>query len=113
MLRFFAHSSLVLAALSLAANLSQSAETVDLSPKFEPGQIMRVSIDFEAGGNQLVRTVAPVTDQNGATSSDERQLPASVVATLQYDERRLAAPRSDAPRPGTQLALRYYQRAEE
>ncbi len=135
MLRFIAHHCSFLAALLACARvttMAHAAQTIDLSPKIEPGQIVRVSIDFEAGGNQLVRIVAPAkqptppnnpsgevaaargpTDQNATAANNEKQLPASVVATLQYDERRLSALNAKTAKPGTQLALRYYDRAEE
>jgi hypothetical protein len=84
-------------------------------PRYDPAQILRVSIDFEAGGNALVRMTAPVgsSSVSGATGSasvSETQLPVSVTATLQYDERRVATAAQVSP--GRPIAVRYYDRAE-
>jgi hypothetical protein len=102
----FAISVFIFSALPIA---TYAAGTIELTPKIEPGQTVRVTIEFEAGGNQLVRIIE---DAKAAPKGEEKQLPASVVANLQYDERRLA-PREGRFQPGTPLAVRYYDRAEE
>jgi hypothetical protein len=141
MLRNIARVCPILILSALITAPAWGDETVDLTPRYQPGQTMRVSIDFQAGGNALVR-VAANGDPSGATGSTganpapgataapnaETQLPVSVAATLQYDERLLAPSRSgatgsasasaglgatgSASAPGTPLAVRYYNQAE-
>ena len=128
----------------LAATPARAADTIDLSPRFEPKQTMRVSINFEAGGNALVRTTAngepaspglslPKSAGGGATPgaigsassgatgsasalpapATQQQLPVSVTATLQYDERLLVPVRTAQQlQPGAPIAVRHYNQAE-
>jgi hypothetical protein len=85
--------------------LTQAAETIDLSPQMAE-DVVRVAIDLSAGGHALVQ--GRDADQ---TDSQERQLPMSVAARIEYLERRLALP-ATANSQGTILAARYYDRAE-
>jgi hypothetical protein len=99
----------ILLTLRLTSAPAHAADSIDLSPRFEPGQTLRVSVDFQAGGNALVRlsgsnpnegasgSVSGVTGSardSNKNANNETHLPISVVATLQYDERRLAPFRS-------------------
>jgi len=85
--------------------LTSAAETIDLSPQ-PTDDVVRVAIDFSAGGHALVQRMN--TRQEDST---EQQLPMSVVAKIEYLERRLVSP-TTAAGDGTLLAVRYYNRAE-
>ncbi|MEX0641229.1 MAG: hypothetical protein WD468_00930 [Pirellulales bacterium] len=87
------------------------AESIDLSPHIEANTLTRVTIDLDAGGNDVVRAA---TDAQGAdaNNSAERKLPMSVSAKLQYDERRIVGTAGDVPQNLSPLAIRYYNRAE-
>jgi hypothetical protein len=84
-------------------------ESINLSPRVEPNTLTRVTIELDAGGNDVVRAA---TDSKGATvKNGEQKLPMSVSAKLQYDERRLESGASNASR-NQPLCLRYYTVAE-
>jgi hypothetical protein len=89
------------------ARISAAAELIELSPRWDARQIARITVNFEAGGNAAVRLEA----EAAATAGKEEQLPISVQASLQYDERRLATGPGPAAE-GALLAARYYNQAE-
>jgi hypothetical protein len=116
---------------AFAAGPARAAdEKIDLTPRFQPAQTLRVTVNFEAGGNALVRVAstggfassngepaaASVGAAGSASAPTETQLPISVNANLQYDERRLVPVRgatvSASVRPGTPLAVRHYHDAQ-
>src|SRR5262245_47996440 len=99
---------LFLGLLVSSAQAEPTDETVDLTPRIAINSATRVSIDLDAGGNDVVRTQAEST---GATAA-EQKLPMSVAAKLQYDERRLASNSADFSQEGAKLAIRYYETAE-
>jgi hypothetical protein len=75
--------------------------TIDLAPRVGTAELAQVTIELDAGGTLWVR---PTKDR----SADERKLPMSVVAKLQYDEHRVAPPTGGHP----VRAVRWYDVAE-
>lgn len=95
-------------AAALGAIVARAEPPIDLSPRTAPNDLTSVSIDLQAGGSTLVR--AENVEQG--TLGPEQQLPMSVSARLQYDERRLAGASAAAVAGGAPLAVRYYHLAE-
>jgi hypothetical protein len=95
--------------LAGAARAEPTAKKIDLRPRIEPDSLVRVTVELDAGGNDLVRG----TVNKGVTAKDraEQKLPMSVSAKLQYDERRIAGDTDTAER-NLPLAVRYYNVAE-
>ena len=97
--------------LAGSVRADSQTESIDLSPRIDPHTVTRVTIELDAGGNDLVR--AETDDKVAASATGgEQKLPMSVSAKLQYDERRLMGISSDASQAPTPLAIRYYDRAE-
>ncbi len=108
----FSRMTIVIAGLLAgSAHADSTTETIDLAPRIEPNTLSRVTIDLDAGGNDVVRAA---TDDKGAALKDgaEQKLPMSVAAKLQYDERRLVGAAGDTSQNSSPLAVRHYNRAE-
>lgn len=104
-------SSLAVVAIWLSTSIPQlraNDAPIDLTPNINPGDTVRVSIEFEAGGHDLVRP----QDAEKGTVGEIRKLPMSVSAKLSYDERRLASSAEVAPGESHPLAIRYYNSAD-
>jgi hypothetical protein len=80
---------------------------IDLLPAIEAGATSKVTVELEAGGSTLVR----VEDAATGASGEEKQLPMSVSAKLQYTERRLGDG-SQTNHRALPLAVRHYEAAE-
>lgn len=93
---------------SLVGSMSR-AESIDLSPKIEPNSLTRVTIELDAGGNDVVR---PTTNDKDATESAEQKLPMSVTAKQQYDELRIVGSDLTSAQVPAPLAIRFYDQAE-
>lgn len=95
----------VLVAITMASRLV--AVQVDLTPTSNRGDVVRVAVELEAGGDTLVR---PEKDDAGSVGPEER-ITTKATAKLAYKERRLGRPGSS--QDGTQLlAVRYYESAD-
>jgi hypothetical protein len=81
-------------------------ERIDLSTKSATNELTRVSIQLEAGGNNLVRSD---TEDTKVSATAEQKVPISVSGNLSYEERRLASAAVDQ---GAPLAVRFYEKAE-
>jgi hypothetical protein len=90
----------------LSASVAYCDGRIDLTPRSAANDYSHVTIELEAGGHNLVRK-----DGDADSKPEEKQLPMSVTAKIQYDERTLAAPNSST-HEGTPLGLRYYNVAE-
>jgi hypothetical protein len=93
------------------ARADSPQETIDLSPQVQPNALTRVTIELDAGGNDVVRAVTDVKSA-AAKNGAEQKLPMSVSAQLQYDERRLDGGTSDSAQNRRPQAVRYYTLAE-
>lgn len=104
--------TIVIAGLLAGISRAESTdETIDLSPQIERDSIVRVTIELDAGGNDVVR--AAVDDKGEPAKDDaEQKLPMSVSAKLQYDERRLVETGDETSQDPQPLAIRYYHLAE-
>ena len=95
-----------------SARADSPTESIDLSPRIEPNALTRVTIDLDAGGNDLVRAV---DRRQGRRSHRWRRAEAADERLGQIAIRRAAAGRR-ARRRGDHspipLAIRYYDRAE-
>lgn len=99
----------VCCALCLFDRGAMAGEVIDLSPASESAQLSHVSIQLEAGGQNLVRPKQEQPDDK--TAAVEQKLPISVAAKLSYDEMRVGVKPTQLA-AGTPLAVRYYDQAE-
>jgi hypothetical protein len=83
---------------------AHGGEAIDLSPQIRPNAAVRVAIQLDAGGQNIIR-------EDGETNekADEKRLAVSVAAKLAYDEIRMS---DSAATAGAPLAVRYYDVAE-
>lgn len=86
--------------------VARGAETVDLSVNHQADSLTHVTIQLEAGGHSVVKA-----QSDDKEKAEEKQLPISVNAKLEYDERRLTDNATSAE-AGAALAVRYYDTAE-
>jgi hypothetical protein len=101
--------------LMLAASAPSSARgdealvSLDLTPQIQRNSLTQVTIDLDAGGSDVVRA----EDEPGEPNTGaEQKLPMSVVATLKYQELRLAPfPAAAAAEDSAPLAVRHYEKA--
>jgi hypothetical protein len=106
MLQFAARTLVVCFILPIAATTGLAGESIDLTPRPLATDLVRVSIEMQAGGHNLVRTLS-----DNQQSGSEQKIPISVSAHLDYDEQRLQSPAAETP-DGSLLAVRYYDKAE-
>jgi hypothetical protein len=97
----------VAGALAGVCRADTTVELIDLAPRIQPNSLTRVTVELDAGGNDVVR--ASESRESATKTGDEQKLPMSVSARLQYDERRLDGGDATSSRP---LAIRYYTLAE-
>jgi hypothetical protein len=95
-----------LVAVAWTSFAEAETERIDLSAHRDANDLVRVTIQLEAGGHNVVRP-----DANGPQSQTEQKLPMSVSAKLEYDERRLNSHITGSTE-SVPLAVRYYHAAE-
>ncbi len=94
--RFLFVAAFVLFA-GLPAGLAGAAETYDLRPSLQPGNLTHVNIVLQVGGDAIL-----------AADGKRTSHPMSVVANVDYDERLVSVARSATE---TRRSLRYYDTA--
>src|SRR5258708_7241641 len=78
----------------LVGHTAVGGEPIDLSPQLGPNSLTHVTIQLDAGGQNLVRADGKSNgkESDDNAKADEKKLPISVAAKLAYDELRLANP---------------------
>lgn len=88
------------------AAIAESADSVDLTPQVEAGDLRQVLVELEVGGDMKVR------DQSRAKSATEegpiKTVPMSVIGKVEYDERLLDGNGGTLPN----RSARHYRSAE-
>ena len=84
--------------IGYASHAAHGGERIDLAPGNESGKLTHVSIQLEAGGNNLVRSQQQQSQPQQMEKADaaEQKQPISVAAKLAYDEKRLTTATADA-----------------
>src|SRR5262245_9135851 len=78
--------------ISFASQVAVGGDRIDLTPTNAAGQMSHVTIQLEAGGQNLIRPQQQTgQSQDDKTAANEQKQKISVAAKLTYDEKRLTA----------------------
>jgi hypothetical protein len=97
----------------VAPGFAYAGEAIDLTPQTKPNSLTHVTIQLDAGGQNIIHDTTGADDKPDdkapKDTTKEKRLAISVAAKLAYDEIRLG---TTGATPGAPLAVRYYDAAD-